>query len=90
MSCFKDSNGRILGFIGVADFKIEMLFVDPDYIGQKIGRKLIEYAIKNFGAFKVDVNEQNPAAIGFTDEWSLFKSVALNLKDRVILSLYYI
>ena len=63
--CFKDSNDRIVGFIGVADSKIEMLFVDPDYIGQKIGRKLTEYAIKNLGASKVDVNEQNPSAIGF-------------------------
>ena len=65
LSCYKASNDRILGFIGVADCKIEMLFVDPDYIGQKIGRKLIEYAIKNLGASKVDVNEQNPNAIGF-------------------------
>ena len=63
--CFKDSEDRILGFIGVADSKIAMLFVDPDYIGQKIGRKLTEYAIKNFGVSKVDVNEQNPDAIGF-------------------------
>ena len=63
--CFKDSNDRILGFIGVADFKIEMLFVAPNYIGQKIGRKLTEYAIKNLGAFEVDVNEQNPDAVGF-------------------------
>jgi len=63
--CFKDNNDRILGFIGVAASNIEMLFVDPDYIGQKIGRKLIEYAIENLDASKVDVNEQNPDAIGF-------------------------
>ncbi len=63
--CIKNSNDRILGFIGIADFKIEMLFVDPDYMGQKIGKKLTEYAIKNLGASKVDVNEQNPEAIGF-------------------------
>ncbi|PHO19362.1 hypothetical protein CPU12_00870 [Malaciobacter molluscorum LMG 25693] len=40
----------MLAFIGVADSKIEMLFVDPDYIGQKIGRKLTKYAIENLGA----------------------------------------
>ena len=65
LRCFKDSNDKILAFIGVADSNIEMLFVDPDYIGQKIGRKLSEYAIENLGALKVDVNEQNPNAIGF-------------------------
>jgi putative acetyltransferase len=65
LRCFKDSNDRIIGFIGVADSNIEMLFVDPDYIGQKIGRELTEYAIENFDASKVDVNEQNPDAIRF-------------------------
>ncbi|WP_035235910.1 GNAT family N-acetyltransferase [Desulfobacter vibrioformis] len=63
--CLKNSNEKILGFIGVADSKIEMLFVAPDYIGQKFGQTLTEYAINNLAASKVDVNEQNPNAIGF-------------------------
>lgn len=65
LRCLRDSSNRILGFIGVANSNIEMLFVDPDYIGQKIGSKLTEYAIENLDASKVDVNEQNPNAIGF-------------------------
>jgi putative acetyltransferase len=65
LRCFKDRSDKILGFIGVSDSKIEMLFVDPENIGRKIGRKLMEYAIHNLGASKVDVNEQNPGAIGF-------------------------
>jgi len=63
--CFKGNDNRILGFIGVSDSNIEMLFVDPDYIGKKNGRMLTEYAIENLDASKVDVNEKNPDAIGF-------------------------
>jgi putative acetyltransferase len=65
LHCFKNNNDRILGFIGVADSNIEMLFVDPEYMSRKIGQRLTEYAIENLGALKVDVNEQNPDAIGF-------------------------
>jgi putative acetyltransferase len=55
----------IAGFIGVADSNVEMLFVRPEYFGKGIGRKLVENAINNQSALKVDVNEQNPKAIGF-------------------------
>lgn len=42
-----------------------MLFILPSYRGQGIGELLTNYAIKNQGATKVDVNEQNPQAVGF-------------------------
>jgi putative acetyltransferase len=61
-------DGKIAGFIGVADSNIEMLFVDPTYIGQGIGRQLIEYSIEHMNASKVDVNEQNPKAIAFYEK----------------------
>lgn len=59
------ADGEITGFVGVADRKIEMLFVDPAYHGQGIGRALVEYACSALGANQVDVNEQNSAAVGF-------------------------
>lgn len=62
---FEIDDGKIVGFIGVADAKIEMLFVAPEYIGQGIGRALSDFAITRLGARKVDVNEQNPKAIRF-------------------------
>lgn len=63
--CTKDGNGSITGFLGVADGKIEMLFIDPAVRGQGIGRFLSEYAIKELKATTVDVNEQNEQAVGF-------------------------
>ncbi|WP_340679307.1 GNAT family N-acetyltransferase [Paraglaciecola sp.] len=62
---FKLTDDKPVGFIGVAEGNIEMLFVLPNCFGQNIGRKLAEFAITNLGASKVDVNEQNPKAIGF-------------------------
>ena len=38
---FAIDDGKIVGFIGVADANIEMLFVTPEYIGQGIGRALV-------------------------------------------------
>lgn len=65
LRCVKDKNGNILGFIGVAENKIEMLFVHPDAHGKGIGKALLNYAIAQQGATAVDVNEQNPQAVAF-------------------------
>ena len=62
---FAIDDGKIVGFIGVADANIEMLFVAPEFIGQGIGRALCEFALTRLGAKRVDVNEQNPNAIRF-------------------------
>ena len=56
---------EIIGFIGLDKTKIEMLFLDPDYIGKGFGKQLIEFAFSNFHAGRVDVNEQNTNAVEF-------------------------
>lgn len=60
-------NGKpiILGFLGTDEDKIEMLFIHPDFMGQGIGKKLTEFAIKELSVKKVDVNEQNTSAHNF-------------------------
>jgi putative acetyltransferase len=63
--CTKDSSQRITGFAGVAAGKIEMLFIDPDHRGQGLGKKLLRYALEHLNAYELDVNEQNPQALGF-------------------------
>jgi putative acetyltransferase len=60
-----DDERNILGFAGVADGKLEMLFVDPAYHGKGTGKRLLHYAISNLGARMVDVNEENEQAVGF-------------------------
>lgn len=63
--CVREHTGQVAGFIGVVDKKIEMLFVHPSWRGQGIGRRLLSYAVTRLGATELDVNEQNPQAIGF-------------------------
>lgn len=54
----------IKGFMGVSDDEIELLFVDPQYIGQGIGKQLLKYAIDELKLKKVDVNEHNDDDLG--------------------------
>ncbi len=55
----------ISGFIAVEDKKVEMLFLDPEYFSQGLGQKLLNFAVKELNADKVDVNEQNTKALKF-------------------------
>ena len=58
----------VIGFIGVLDKKIEMLFIDPAHFGQGLGKKLMNFAVNKLGAYKVDVNEQNVKAVEFYEK----------------------
>lgn len=59
------NNEDVLGFLGVAKNKIEMLFINNLHRGRGIGRKLINYALNKLKCDKVDVNEQNQQALDF-------------------------
>ncbi|MGZ3601805.1 MAG: acetyltransferase [Ktedonobacterales bacterium] len=63
--CVRDRAGQVAGFIGVENGNVEMLFVDPSWRGRGIGHRLLTYVVTTLGATDVDVNEQNPQAIGF-------------------------
>ena len=61
-------DGQIVGFIGTSSDNIEMLFIDPEFRAQGIGRVLTDFAINELKIEKVDVNEQNPQAVGFYEK----------------------
>lgn len=65
LACVRDEAQIVGGFIAVGGHKVEMLFIHPDYRGQGAGRRLMTHAIEELGATEVDVNEQNPQAVGF-------------------------
>ncbi|MBC9249294.1 GCN5 family acetyltransferase [Pseudomonas alcaligenes] len=70
LSCVRAADGRVAGtpvagFLGYAEGKVEMLFVEPQAHGSGIGSALLGDAIERLGATLVDVNEQNPKALGF-------------------------
>ena len=58
-------NGQPVGFMGVQDRKIEMLFLHPDYFRKGLGKTLVQLAFDELSVEFVDVNEQNPDAVEF-------------------------
>jgi putative acetyltransferase len=65
LACVRDAGGRLAGFVGVAEGKVEALFIHPGLRGRGAGRTLLEHAVATLGATRVDVNEQNDQAVGF-------------------------
>lgn len=55
----------LVGFSGIADGKLEMLFIDAAARGHGAGSALLRQAVAAHPALRVDVNEQNPEAVGF-------------------------
>ena len=54
-----------VGFMALTDSHVDALFVDPARHGAGVGRALIGHARALHGSLTVDVNEQNPRAVGF-------------------------
>ena len=61
----EDESGRPVAFMGVEAGSLEMLFIAPEERGKGLGKRLIQYGIKNYALEKLTVNEQNPQAKGF-------------------------
>lgn len=79
LRCIKES-GKIIGFLGVSEDQVEMLFIHPNYRGKKIGKTLLDYAVDIMNITKVDVNEQNEQAVGFYNHYG-FKVVGRSALD---------
>ena len=60
-----DDDGAPIGFAGLAGADVAALVLDPDHRRRGGGRRLIEHAERLHGRLTVDVNEQNPEAVGF-------------------------
>ena len=73
-------NEKTQGFASVAEGNLEMLFIHNDVRGKGLGKKLYEFMKDKTGLTKVDVNEQNPQAIGFYEKLG-FKQIRRSEKD---------
>lgn len=67
---------ELVGFAGVAEQNIEMLFVVPEYIGKGVDGRLLRWAIGEQGAQYIDVNEQNPLAV------AVYKHIGFQVYER--------
>lgn len=59
----RNKQEKVIAFMGLSDELIEMLFVHPDEQGKGVGKQLICFAIHEKQIQKIDVNEQNTAAL---------------------------
>ena len=60
-----ERNGRVAGFWAGDNLRLEMLFVDPAFFGQGVGKALLRDACAGKARVELDVNEQNPRARAF-------------------------
>ncbi len=51
--------------MGIEDTKLEMLFIKNSERRKGLGKRLLNYGIKNYNIDELVVNEQNPNAKGF-------------------------
>lgn len=68
------------GFASAAEDTLEMLFIHDSARGKGYGKKLYEFMKQKTGFTKVDVNEQNPQAIGFYEKMG-FRRIGRSEKD---------
>ena len=60
-----DEYGNPIGFMGIENRKLEMLFIKNYERGKGLGKKLLNYGIDNYNINELAVNEDNPNAKGF-------------------------
>lgn len=73
-----DGQDRPLGFMGLTGQHLDSLFIAPESRGGGVGRALVAHALALGGglgaALTVDVNEQNPQAIGFYERLGFLRT----------------
>ncbi len=78
------------GFMGIADGKLEMLFIAPDARGKGLGKRLLTHGIQNYSVSELTVNEQNPQARGFYEHlgFEVYKKSELDEQGKPYPILY--
>ncbi len=75
-----EKEDKLVGFVGVAEQNLEMLFIHNDFRRKGIGRMLLNFSIEKLEVKSVDVNEQNKQAVDFYLN-QRFKIISRSEKD---------
>ncbi|GEM51865.1 acetyltransferase [Empedobacter brevis NBRC 14943 = ATCC 43319] len=75
-----ENEDKLVGFVGVAEQNLEMLFIHNDFRRKGIGRTLLNFSIDKLEVKSVDVNEQNKQAVDFYLNQG-FKIISRSEKD---------
>ena len=76
----ENENRNPVGFMGIAEQMLEMLFVSNESRGQGIGKQLLQYGMDKYSVNELAVNEQNPLAKGFYEHmgFAVYKRTELD------------
>ena len=74
-------DGVVKGFVFVQDAEVKKLFVEPVLQGDRIGAKLLDYAVKHMGARTLWALEKNTRAIRFYQKHGFQLTVEKRLED---------
>ncbi|MDC7286847.1 GNAT family N-acetyltransferase [Blautia schinkii] len=61
----ENENQVPMGFMGIVEQHLEMLFISDEERGKGLGKELLKYGIEEYSIDDLAVNEQNPLAKGF-------------------------
>lgn len=61
----ENENHVPVGFMGIAEQHLEMLFISDEERGKGLGKELLTYGLEKYSINDLAVNEQNPLAKGF-------------------------
>lgn len=61
----ENENQVPIGFMGIVERHLEMLFISDEERGKGLGKELLQYGIEKYSINDLAVNEQNPFAKGF-------------------------
>lgn len=69
-----------VGFMGIQEQHLEMLFISDNERGKGFGKALLQYGIEHYSITDLAVNEQNPLAKGFYEHmgFSVYKRTELD------------
>ena len=77
-----------VGFMGIQEHKIEMLFLAPSSIGKGLGREMIKLAIDRYGRNTWTSTNRTDRPKASTGTWDSARSAATRPTDRAILLRY--
>lgn len=86
----ENENQIPVGFMGIVEQHLEMLFISHEERDKGLGKKLLEYGIEKYSINDLAVNEQNPLAKGFYEHmgFEVYKRTEYDEQDNPYPLLY--